>query len=185
MSFSACVGGCSLGWQPDTASFPDGQCAPNGYCVGFDQRFSNSVFVRDIICILTHHLFVSRSHAWYIAKGTFSLLMSGVDFRPSLVNEQANATIRNELSATIEQDEDEDEVGVVQKGGLLHDSDLLSLTGGLEFQAVMRQIGNEMSHDDKRQRLSLRVAINRLKYLYASYLGRDCMTRWQWHERRA
>ena len=135
-----------MGWHEGVDSTPDGRCdKKTGYCVGFDHR----------------------SHAWYIAKGMFALLMSGVDFIPSRATAENDTDVmHNALSATV--DADSEHVGQVRHDGLLQDNDVLSLTGGLEFRAVMTQLASFMSLDDKRQRMSLRVAINRLKYLYAS-----------------
>jgi hypothetical protein len=61
---------------------------------------------------------------------------------------------------------------------------LVTLTGDVEFQNTLLDICDQLSVSEKRKRLKLSSAENRLRSLMSRFNAAECLVRWQWHNRR-
>jgi hypothetical protein len=104
--------------------------------------------------------FDERSHAWLLGRSLLRVLARGI-------NSLNDADMQLNASTAASDD-----------------FWVLSFTGDLEYQAVLLDVCELLAHSDKRKRMKLASAESRLRSMMGQYNARDCLVRWQWHNRR-
>jgi hypothetical protein len=107
--------------------------------------------------------FDAMSHAWLLGRSLLRVLARGIN-----TMSDGDDVLRPLGNATDAAD----------------DFWILTFTGDLEYQAVLMDVCEALAQNEKKRRMKLSTAESRLRTMMGRYNARDCLVRWQWHNRR-
>lgn len=121
----------------------------------------------DAMCDTRSHQcigFDAMSHAWLLGRSLLRVLARGIN----TLNDD-DVQLRHNSNAS---EESSDAFWI------------LTFTGDLEYQSVLLDVCEALAQKEKKRRMKLSTAESRLRTMMGRYNARDCLVRWQWHNRR-